>query len=279
MLRTRVLVGTPLVLALSGILVGDSYFLPHSPFLLAAILSLGWCGTRELWRMLPESDRPPAAVVGCCVPLILASNWLPHLLGESFASPWHPVLGAFVFASMATMLFEVLTYSADGKATKRIGMALLAFVYLGLLPSFIVQLRWLPNVSGPALAAAIFVPKVGDIFALLTGMAVGKHKFTPLLSPKKTWEGFAGGLIAAVGTAVAFRFAAPDLFRSNTLLAILFGTLVGLAGVCGDLVESLVKRDCLTKDSSATVPGFGGILDVIDSAIFAAPVAYLLLTV
>jgi phosphatidate cytidylyltransferase len=277
MLRTRVLVGTILVLAMSGILLGDAYFLPQAPFLLAAVLALGWSGTRELWRMLPGADRPPAAVVGCCVPLVLAANWLPHLSGASFASPWLPVFAAFAFAILVTMLFETLTYSADGRATARIAHALLVFVYLGLLPSFLVQLRWLPHHAGAALAAAIFVPKVGDIFALLTGMAIGRHKFTPTLSPKKTWEGFAGGLTAAVGTSVAFHIAAPGLFPLGLGHSLAFGIAVGLAGVCGDLVESLFKRDCYMKDASTTVPGFGGILDVVDSVIFSAPVSYFIL--
>ncbi len=277
MLRTRVLVGTILVLAMSGILVGDEYFLPNAPFLLAAVLALGWSGSRELWRMLPERDRPPPAVVGWCVPLVLAANWLPSLSGIAFASPWIPALGAFVFAAIATTLFEVLTYSADGRATGRIAHALLFFVYLGLFPAFLVQLRWLPNHAGAALAAAIFVPKVGDIFALLTGMAIGKRKFTPLLSPKKTWEGFAGGMLAAVGTAFGFHLSVPGLFAGGLGHALAFGFAVGLAGVFGDLVESLFKRDCQTKDASASVPGFGGILDVVDSVIYSAPVAYFIL--
>jgi phosphatidate cytidylyltransferase len=277
MLRTRVLVGTILVAAISGILVGDAFFLPHAPFLLAAVLALGWSGARELWRMLPESDRPPAAAVGCCVPLVLAANWLPHLAPVALASPWLPVFGAFAFSALATMLFEVLTYTGDGRATARIAHALLFFVYLGLLPACLVQLRWLPYHSGAALAAAIFVPKVGDIFALLAGMAIGKHKFTPLLSPKKTWEGFVGGMLAAVGTALGFHFAVPGLFASGLGHALAFGLAVGLAGVFGDLVESLFKRDCHTKDASAAVPGFGGILDVVDSILYSAPVAYFIL--
>lgn len=277
MLRTRIRVGTLLVLAISGILVGDAHFLPHAPFLLVALLVLGWSGTREFWRMLPESDRPPAVLVGCLVPLILASNWASPLFRGIAASHWQPVVGTFVFAAMASMLYEIVNYAADGRSTRRIAFSILLFVYLGLLPSFLAQLRWLPGISGPALAAAIFVPKVCDIFALLTGMAIGKHRFTPLLSPKKTWEGFLGGMVAAVATAVAFRFCEPALFGENTVLAVLFGCLVGLAGVFGDLTESLFKRDCQAKDASATVPGFGGILDVVDSVIYSAPVAYLLL--
>lgn len=284
MLRTRIVVGTLLTLGTAGILFGDAYFLSHAPFLLAAVLLLGWSGTRELWRMLPAKDRPAAEVVGWFVPLILASNWLFVIFNDpldpKFATQWHPVFGTFVVAVVIAFLYEILNYANDGNSSKRVAFAVLLFVYMGLFPSFLVQMRWLPkNIAGPAIAATIFVPKVGDIFALLTGMAVGKHRFTPTLSPKKTWEGFLGGMLAAVGTAVAFRYIVPALFQEDVKRAVVFGLLVGLAGVFGDLAESMFKRDCQIKDASQSIPGFGGVLDVVDSILFAAPVAYFLLKV
>lgn len=283
MLRTRIWVGAAMALAVAGVLFGDASFAPQYPVLLAAILLLGWFGTQELWRMLPATDRPAAFVVACGVPLILSANWaflLLDAIGVARPSPWYPILATFVAVTLIAFLNEIATYPADGHSSRRVAFAVLFFAYLGLLPSFLVQLRWLPGeVSGTALAAAIFVPKVGDIFALLTGMAFGRHKLTPLLSPKKTWEGFAGAMVAAVGTAVAFRFFSPALFRDSTPRAIAFGLAVGLAGVFGDLAESMLKRDCQIKDASKSIPGFGGVLDVIDSVIFAAPVAYLFLAI
>lgn len=277
MLRTRILIGTVLVLAISGILIGDSYFLPHAPFLMMAILILGWSGTREFWHMLPVADRPHAALLAVLVPLILLSNWTnAFFVLKSW--PMMPVFGTFTFAFMTVIVFEMLNYTVDGGATRRIAYSVLIFIYLGLMPSFLVQLRWFARDSGLAITAAIFIPKVCDIFALLTGMAFGKHPMTPTLSPKKTWEGFAGGMIAAMITAIVIHTVSPTLLGTY-YLATLFGIIVGLAGVIGDLAESLFKRDCHTKDASATVPGFGGILDVIDSIIYAAPVAYFLLMI
>jgi phosphatidate cytidylyltransferase len=99
-----------------------------------------------------------------------------------------------------------------------------------------------------------------------------------VLSPKKTWEGFAGGMATSVAVAVFLnRFGQPlpgGATWLGDLAAVGFGLTVGGAGVLGDLAESLVKRDCGQKDASQTVPGFGGVLDVVDSVIFAAPVAY-----
>lgn len=131
-----------------------------------------------------------------------------------------------------------------------------------------------------ALALAIFVPKSCDIGAYFTGRLLGRHRMTPVLSPKKTWEGAAGGLAVAMMVAVALdRLGPASLLQGCVFLEVGFGLTVGLAGMLGDLAESLLKRDCQKKDASQVVPGFGGILDVVDALLFAAPVAYLWLVV
>ncbi len=163
-------------------------------------------------------------------------------------------------------------------------MACLAWVagYLGLLPAYLVQLRWLTDANpspaagrmdpgAVALALAVFVPKCGDIGAYFTGRLIGRHPMAPVLSPKKTWEGAAGGLAASLVAAFAINPLHP-LLGPWRLAG--FGLSVGAAGMLGDLAESLVKRDVGRKDASQVVPGFGGVLDVIDSVVFAAPVAY-----
>ena len=119
---------------------------------------------------------------------------------------------------------------------------------------------------------AIFVPKCCDIGAYFTGRLFGKHRMAPVLSPKKTWEGFAGGVVASLLMAVVLNRLAPAL--RDDWLALGFGATVGVLGVLGDLAESLIKRDCQQKDASQVMPGFGGVLDVVDSIVFTAPVAY-----
>jgi len=101
---------------------------------------------------------------------------------------------------------------------------------------------------------------------------IGRHRLAPILSPKKTWEGAVGGLVAAVVAAVGINRFYPVL--SGIGREVGFGLTVGLAAMFGDLAESLIKRDCGRKDASQVVPGFGGVLDILDSIIFAAPVAY-----
>jgi phosphatidate cytidylyltransferase len=171
-------------------------------------------------------------------------------------------------------MVEMATFRDPGSSVLRIALVVFIAAYLGWLPCFLVQLRWSDSDlrSNIALALAIFVPKFCDIGAYFTGRLLGRHPMTPVLSPKKTWEGLAGGL--GVSTMAAFAINRLGGSIVSDFAAVGFGLTVGSAGVLGDLAESLIKRDCQKKDASQVVPGFGGVLDVIDSVLFAAPVAY-----
>jgi phosphatidate cytidylyltransferase len=156
----------------------------------------------------------------------------------------------------------------------QVALAILTIAYLGVLPTFLVQLRWLDGDRGIyAVATAIFLPKSCDIGAYFTGRLLGRHRMAPVLSPKKTWEGLAGGLVLAAVAAVVLNRVGS--LGYGDLAAACLGLTVGGAGVLGDLAESLIKRECRQKDASQVMPGFGGVLDVIDSILYAAPVAYL----
>ena len=161
---------------------------------------------------------------------------------------------------------------------ERIALTWLIVGYLGLLPCFFAQIRWLTpdhQANSVRLALAVFVPKCCDIGAYTLGRLMGKHKMTPVLSPKKTWEGALGGMIAAVFAAIAIDEFGPTPVLRERDWQIGFGLTVGVAGMLGDLAESLIKRDCQTKDASTVVPGFGGVLDVVDAILYSAPVSYL----
>src|SRR5207248_2825262 len=187
------------------------------------------------------------------------------------------VLLVFVGVVAAGFLREMYLFREPGAAVPRLALLVLAVAYLGLFGSFLAQLRWIdpdPYRTSLILALTVFVPKGGDVGAFFTGTFLGRRKMTPVLSPKKTWEGFAGGLVVAALVAVGLSFAG-DVFRRGIPEAVAFGLVVGVAGVLGDLAESLIKRDGQTKDAAASIPGFGGLLDVVDSVLFAAPVTYL----
>lgn len=151
------------------------------------------------------------------------------------------------------------------------GGTLLTIVYLGVLPGFFLPICMTHNAW--MMLAIIGIVKAADIGAYITGHALGRHKLIPWLSPGKTCEGFFGGLIFAglMGMLMARVF--PGFTWQQGLIA---GVLLGAVGQLGDLLESLLKRDAGVKDSGH-VPGFGGILDLLDSPLLAAPVAYWLL--
>jgi phosphatidate cytidylyltransferase len=118
----------------------------------------------------------------------------------------------------------------------------------------------------------VFVVKGCDIGAYTAGCLWGKHKFSPIISPKKTWEGMAGGIILAVIVAVGFAVFCGIM---SWQLGVVFGIVFAFLGQMGDLAESMLKRDAETKDASHNVPGFGGILDVVDSILVTAPFGFL----
>lgn len=302
MLRTRLWMGALLIALAVGALVVDQWLAPWYPFLLLLVLGLGLAACHELLNLLGPERRPTPWLAYAAVALLVVANWPPHLLTpERIYDPpsstglhpayyvhvvqsWTPanwLIAVLAAVALTAFLVEMMTFREPGHSVERIALAVWIAVYLGLLPSFLVQLRWLDDetygdaAAGTwALALAIFVPKTCDIGAYFTGRLLGRHPMTPVLSPKKTWEGAAGGLILAALVAVAIGWQRPRLFDDSVVSMIGFGVVVGLAGMLGDLAESLLKRDCRQKDASHVVPGFGGVLDVVDAIIFAAPVAY-----
>jgi phosphatidate cytidylyltransferase len=276
MLRTRLWMGSVLVTLVAGVLLIDQKLGPWFPFLLALVAGLTVAATFELLRLLPANIRPPAGVCYAGGAALVAANWLPHWVAGD-VSAWPAVSGTLAAAVMVVFVAEMAAFREPGRSVMRAALAIWLFAYVGLLPSFLAQLRW----EGPTLAhstaaltLAIFVPKCCDIGAYFTGRLIGRHRMTPVLSPKKTWEGAAGGLIAAVVvSALLDRLGPAQVLRGNLAIEAGFGLTVGMAGMLGDLAESLVKRDFQHKDASQALPGYGGVLDVVDAILFAAPVA------
>jgi phosphatidate cytidylyltransferase len=218
---------------------------------------------------------------------VITTNWLPAVFSGTGAGqqnePWSWIAAAFTVVLLLAFLVEMSIFQEPGQSVIRIALTVWLAAYLGLLPCFLVQLRWLRLPEGieagayttRALLLAIFVPKCGDIGAYFTGRFLGRHRMSPILSPKKTWEGAAGGLAAAGLSALALdRIGPGPMIRGGLLGAVGLGVALGIAGMLGDLAESLIKRDVQRKDASQVMPGFGGVLDVVDSILFAAPVAY-----
>jgi phosphatidate cytidylyltransferase len=160
-----------------------------------------------------------------------------------------------------------------------ISTTLFGLMYVPWLLNFIQKIYYFPNVNGVYYVLYfILVTKFSDSGAYVVGSLIGKTKMIPRISPGKTWEGFAGAILFSVGASVAFahlaRSKVPEFGLTN---AVILGFVLALAAVIGDLIESLFKREAGVKDSGGFFPGIGGILDLLDSLLFNAPLMYLYL--
>jgi phosphatidate cytidylyltransferase len=183
-----------------------------------------------------------------------------------------------LFAAIIWMIFlEQMITRRTTDAIRTIACTMLAVLYLGVGGAMILQIR----VSEPnglmKLLMFLAVVKSTDIGAYFVGSAIGKRKLIPWLSPGKSWEGLIGGVATAVGVSILIaHFGGIGI---AVWQAGVFGAIIALAGQFGDLCESLLKRSAKIKDSSSMVPEFGGILDIIDSPLIAAPAAYALFAI
>ncbi|MBC7835293.1 MAG: CDP-archaeol synthase [Phycisphaerales bacterium] len=193
-----------------------------------------------------------------------------------------PTGAAIISAAAALVLAVSLVVHSRRRipqgATAAAGAGLIAFVYLGLLFGVLLLLR--REHSAWVLLGVLVITKSCDIGAYFTGKAVGRRKLIPWLSPGKTWEGLVGGVALAAGVGVLAVWLERQTGADGGQMALspvegaVLGALLAITGQAGDLTASLLKRDAGIKDSGTILPGFGGVLDVIDSILLVAPVAY-----
>lgn len=278
MLQTRLWMGAILIALVIGVLVFDDGFGVWHPFLFVLTGATSLLGCHELLQLLPPTRRPFPWLCHASIAGLVLANWQVRIVPGLGEDVWRSVGAVFAAVILAAFLAEMAIFREPGESVTRVALTIWIAAYLGFLPCFLIQLRWLSDPNRPAnlgalaVALAIFVPKICDIGAYFSGRAFGRHRMSPILSPKKTWEGAVGGLTASVAAAIALDALGPVFPSWWTRVG--FGVTVGLTGMLGDLAESLIKRDLGHKDASQVVPGFGGILDVVDAILFAAPVSY-----
>ena len=162
-----------------------------------------------------------------------------------------------------------------------ISTTLFGLMYVPWLLNFIQKIYYYPRVEGNGAFYVLYfilVTKFSDTGAYAVGSLIGRHKMIPRISPGKTWEGFGGALLFSVLASVLFFWAAGGRLVGMTLPhALMLGGMLGGTAVVGDLVESMFKREAGVKDSGRLFPGIGGILDLLDSLLFNAPLMYLYL--
>lgn len=246
------------------------------------LLLLIVAGTFEMRRLAVAAGHAPilnwAVFVNAVLLLITFHAW--NSPGGAAADQRHTLI--WLTLALAGAAWLVARRRHPEHAIGDIGVTLLTVLYLGFLAQYLLRLRLSGPAGGWLLLYAVGVVKMCDIGAWFTGRSFGRRKLIEWLSPKKTVEGLAGGVIASCLVAVLAAWLVRSSSSASDALrdafpghgrALAFGLLAALVGQAGDLLESLFKRDAQVKDSAAAIPSFGGVLDILDSPLLAAPVA------
>lgn len=208
------------------------------------------------WRSFGERAQMPLFLFGPNASLV---NWTWDIF-------W-PATIVIIFLRQFTRqnTFEAL----NGLATTLFGLA-----YIAGLFSYVFYIRaFAPEQGAWLVLFLVLVTKMSDVGAFAVGNLCGRHALVTRISPRKTVEGFVGGVALSGATAWAAAGMVPRLDGSPAL-AVALGMFLGVCGQLGDLAESLIKRDCQIKDAGQMLPGLGGVLDVLDSLLFTAPIFY-----
>ena len=272
-----------------GLLAGDTL----SVFLVGGIVMLlNIIGLLEFYGMVEESSLPRFKWLGLAGGVTLVGTQFVYLSGLAKAQLGEPTmggaaeleLGVFAVLLLALLVRRVFAHPAP-PLFSMVGHTMLGVLYVSWLLGFLLKIYFLATPSGagfdPGYCLLFFIlaTKCSDIGAFLLGSMIGRHKMIPKVSPAKTWEGLVGALLLSTTAAMlmAHYWGAAKLGGMTPLHAAALGPLLGIGAVLGDLVESVLKRDSGVKDSGSFFPGIGGILDLLDSLLFNAPLMFLYL--
>jgi len=235
------------------------------PYVFDAAVAL--CGALALYEFLLLGRKK-----GYHVPVPLCIVVMLFIVAAFVLEPLSVEMGVFV-ALLVIPAAYVITRSPLEDALPGSAVATFATLYVGMLGGSLVRLRGDFHELGPKLVYfLVLVVWLGDTGAYYVGRKFGRHKMSPLISPKKTIEGGIGGLLMSIITALVIRF---TFFQEMPLVhAIIAGALLSISGMIGDLAESMWKRSAEVKDSGTLLPGHGGFLDRFDSVFFTAPILY-----
>ncbi len=285
MLGWRLPISAVLIAAFTTAFVYDHKAGAGAPLLLGLCLALAVRGVWEMVALLrTRSFHPNFLLTALLTCGVIGANWAPYSPFPIFrVSGLGLVTICYAFAVLALFLSSAIRFDQPGKSLETLGAELLIVSYVGVLLSVTAQLRWVagPDAGYLVLGSLIIAVKCGDTGAYTLGRLFGKRKMVPWLSPGKTWMGALGALLGAgLGAWAWLQWATPHFNAGwqpgDWYWVVLYGVVVGVAGLVGDLCESLIKRDVGQKDSATLLPGFGGLLDLLDSVIYAGPVAYVL---
>lgn len=293
MLRVRLLVATVILVPLLALVAADYLVDLGAPGILLVPVGLvfGLVAAAEIVDMLKENGHAPAGwsvYLGVAIVFLAAAAPLGWGLVGAEYPPDCPLgkLGWPLFAAAIAVVLpfvaEMRRFQEPGKSIVNVALGVFVIGYLGLSLAFIAELRFFEsNEWGmAALVSVLFVTKMSDTGAYFVGRFWGRNKLAPVLSPKKTIEGAVGGIaVACIASWAFFDFIVPLIVDSPQPTpvwgSVVYGLLISIAAIIGDLAESLLKRDLNRKDSSRWIPGLGGVLDILDSVLIAAAPAFM----
>ena len=245
-------------LLLLTLIFGSIYLQPL--LFLALICIVITLGVRELTQAYRTGgiDLPDLPIIASALIILLAS-WFGDTEGLAVST-----------GLIIPILMFLLLLISQKDFIKRSTSAVFSVFYLAVLGGFILLLANNPD-GGERILALVILISCNDTFAYFAGVIFGKHKMAPNISPKKSWEGLVGGLIASlIGGALIFH----NTFDVAWYIGAAIGLMTVVTATCGDLIESAIKRDLAIKDMSNLLPGHGGIMDRLDSALFTAPAVW-----
>jgi phosphatidate cytidylyltransferase len=257
-------------------LVGLSLWMFRTNGALVLVTIISVLTLREFYQLMHGSGYDPFDKFGMFFGAVIT---LGPWLQANFNWPMHLMLPVAVVVFAVRLLGERTPESR----VESLASTLFGLVYVAFMLQYLVAI--ITPLPGDLISAdarlllclwLVAVTKFCDVGALLSGMAVGRRKMSPQISPKKTWEGAAGGVLLAMGIGALIAWFARDEFPAHLtpLVAALLAIPVAILGIVADLVESVLKRRANMKDSGTTVPGIGGMFDLSDSIILVAPVGY-----
>ena len=262
---------------LAAVLFGATFISGYGYVILLAVVAT--VGVWEFYNLCEGCGYKPQRYLGTALALTVytfaALAFVEVVMGGCC---WNTSVVWIVLALIPLLMFSgfiLELFRNYEHPIANVGVTLMGAVYVALPVSAMLavpqllsgQGEWLPWYA----VCYILIIWANDVFAYIVGMTLGCHRMCERISPKKSWEGFVGGVVAAVGFAMLFGY----LLDGNVAVWAGLGAVIAITGVAGDFVESLFKRSAGVKDSGAIMPGHGGMLDRFDALLISAPFAFI----
>lgn len=268
-------------------LVIGALFSPNKLFstacFLVFIVTLVWVGLLEFYGLIELRGWPcykKLGVLGGVILIISTNLYLSGVFGQqqlpSKANDFET--GFLIIFVLGLCLCHFVKHN-NGNGILAISTTLFGLMYVPWLFNFVQKIYFFPGADGRVyLIYFIALTKLSDTGAYIVGSLIGRHKLVPRVSPGKTWEGACGAVLASLIASLLFHACTGNRLAGMTWLhAVILGVLLGGTAIVGDLIESMFKREAGVKDSGRYIPGIGGVLDLLDSLLFNAPIMYLYL--